>query len=246
MGTGKRGWRQSRRCGTGGTPVPACAHVCTSTHPGRGGPGGAGRRPCAMVQTGVQAPDPLPSAPPSRKAACTSGEFDVKPQRTALFYRAPTPDHMWDSRRATRPRPTPEGRLSRQPAFLGEACGFCKGFPTCTGPILLSSHIRDQLGVWPCVGVLWILMKTQQSAQKGGSGRKSVSMRSWARCSFDSPSGFLLVLGTGWFPHLAGWLALWEGSRMWVHSLFPEGHSGPSRFYSPQIQRYSGTGWRWL
>ena len=45
-------------------------------------------------------------------------------------------------------------------------------------------------------------------------------MRPWAWCSFDLPSGLLLVPCTGHLPHLAGWLALWEGSQVCAHSSF--------------------------
>lgn len=75
-----------------GTPVPACVYMCACTHLGSGGPGGAGRVAtvcCAGVYSGIQVPGPLPC----RKPACTSDGFHVKPQRTDLSYRAPTPDH---------------------------------------------------------------------------------------------------------------------------------------------------------
>lgn len=95
----------------------------------------------------------------------------------------------------------------------------------------------------------WSSTDPHENSTKGWerrSSRKSVCMRPWAWCSFDSPSGLFLVPCAGHLPHLAGWLALWKGSQVWAHSLLPERLSGPSRFYSPQIQRHSSVGWRQL
>lgn len=80
----------------------------------------------------------------------------------------------------TQASPT-EGPVDSRP-FLGEACGFCKRFPAWVGPILRSSHIKDQLGITPSLRVLWVLMKTQHRAETGEAAG-NVSMRPRAWCS---------------------------------------------------------------
>lgn len=108
-----------------------------------------------------------PVCSPSRKPACSSDGFHRKQHCMDLCYGAPTPDHTRGT--AGEPpsviQPYPGRRRSSQRPFLGEACGFCKGFPACMGPI----RIKDQAGIIPSLGVLWILMKTQQRAQKGAA-----------------------------------------------------------------------------
>lgn len=130
------------------TPVPACTRVCASMHQA----GEDRDRACRAAACGVRRSrrgsgvGPLPSVPPSRKPACTSEGFHMKQHRVGLFYRAPTPDHTQGTADSHRNPGLPgEGSADSRP-FLGEACGFCKGFPACVGPILFSSCIKRPIG----------------------------------------------------------------------------------------------------
>lgn len=132
-----------------------------------------------------------------------------------------------------------EGSEDSQP-FLGETCGFCKGFPPAWDPfssllISKSNWVSDQAHPWSSV----ILMKTHQQLPE------ICFHEALGLVFIDSAFGFSLAPGTGlcsvWG---AGWLS---GKAL------KSGHTPSQRhtqvqagFISPQTQRHSGVGWRQL
>lgn len=158
-------------------PAPACAYVCVHT-PGKGGAGRAGRVVtvgCAAVRTGVQAPGLLPQAGswhalvmgfrgatvhtsiprgtdtrPHRAGICPMGHRHQTTHSRDLSHGALTPDCRHRTARAPSLAQEKAQQTFLLPAFLGEACSFWKGFPTCMGLFLHSSHIKEQRGIPLC------------------------------------------------------------------------------------------------
>lgn len=141
-------------------PAPACAYVCVHT-PGKGGAGRAGRVVtvgCAAVRTGVQVPGLLPQAGSWHALVMgftgshstyiyPTGHRHQTIHSRDLSHGAPTPDRRHRTARAPSLAREKAQRTFLLPAFLGEACSFWKGFPTCMGLFLHSSHIKEQRGI---------------------------------------------------------------------------------------------------
>ena len=176
-------------------PAPACAYVCVHT-PGKGGAGRAGRVVtvgCAAVRTGVQVPGLLPQAGSWHALVMgftgshstyiyPTGHRHQTIHSRDLSHGAPTPDHTQQGSvpRGTNTRPQTQDSTSTKPSpregsadlpaasLPGRGLQLLERFSNLHGTLSpLFSYQRTKGYPTLPLGVPWILMKTQQRAQKG-------------------------------------------------------------------------------